>query len=50
MKREELQKKTKCEIINLILEIKPKLYRGKLWCVKKQILINYYIKIKEGSK
>lgn len=48
---EELKKKTKCEIIQMILEIKPNftpVYR--LWSTKKIKLIKYYIKIKEGSK
>lgn len=48
--REELEKKTKVEIINLILEIKPKFPLGRLWKAKKLRLIKYYIKIKGGSK
>ena len=50
MKKEELEKKTKVEIINLILEIKPNIKVWKLWTIKKDRLIKYYIKIKESSK
>lgn len=48
---EGLKKKTKVELIQMILEIKPEfkpIY--KLWNAKKIRLIKYYIKIKEGSK
>jgi hypothetical protein len=49
--REELEKKTKVEIINLILEIRPKFSLGKLWKAKKDVLIKYYIKqIKKSGK
>lgn len=48
---EELKKKTKCELIQMILEIKPNFHPVyRLWSAKKIKLIKYYIKIKEGSK
>jgi hypothetical protein len=48
---EELKKKTNCELIQMILEIKPNFKPVyKLWTAKKIKLIKYYIKIKEGSK
>lgn len=50
MSKEELKKKTNCELINLILEIEPDIPKCKLWTSKKARLINYYIKIKGSSK
>lgn len=45
----ELEKKTKCELIQMILKIKPDRVVSRLWSAKKIKLIKYYIKIKEGS-
>lgn len=46
-----LNNKTKCQIIQMILEIKPNFNPiWKLWAAKKSRLIKYYLKIKEGSK
>lgn len=47
----DLKKKTNCELIQMILAIKPNFKPvHKLWSAKKIKLIKYYIKIKEGSK
>lgn len=42
---EELKKLTKVEIINLILQISPKLKKCRLWGYTKERLINGYIKL-----
>lgn len=45
----DLKKKTNCELIQMILEIKPDFKPVyKLWLSKKSKLIKYYLKIKEG--
>lgn len=41
---------TKCELINLILNLKPNFPSNYLWRSKKSTLLKYYKKIKEGSK
>lgn len=45
----DLKKKTNCELIQMILKIKPDFKPVyKLWSAKKSKLIRYYLKIKEG--
>lgn len=39
---EDLQKITKCDIINKILKIKPKIKKCDLWSSDKGFLIQYY--------
>lgn len=39
---EDLQKITKCDIINKILKIKPKIKKCDLWGSSKGFLIQYY--------
>lgn len=50
MNKEELKKKTKCELIQMILEFKPPVQLYKLWVAKKSQLIKYYIKLKNKKE
>jgi hypothetical protein len=40
---------TKCELINLILKLRPKIPAGYLWTLKKASLLKFYKKLKENN-